>query len=83
MASHNFEFLREHYPEIARIGEIAEQLLPIDASSCVAKIRYMAETITKNLYDRYELRMSLQPKFIDLLDDMFWRNVEVMDFQLD
>jgi type I restriction enzyme, R subunit len=69
MASYNFEFLHKYYPEVARIGVIAEQLLQIDPSSCIVKIRYMAEKLTKHLYDQFQLTMPIQPKFSDLLHD--------------
>lgn len=65
----NFEFLKNEYPELAELGAIAEELIDIDAASCLTKLRLIAEYIAKDIYFRYFHEKSYE-KQIDLLKEL-------------
>ncbi|MEY3611975.1 MAG: hypothetical protein RJB14_1697, partial [Pseudomonadota bacterium] len=43
----NFGFLAQHSPLLAELGQTAEKLYPFDPSSCVLKLRLLAESLTQ------------------------------------
>ncbi len=49
----NFDFLTKEYPELAKLGSLAEELIDTDAASCLSKLRLIAEFIAKDIYYRY------------------------------
>ncbi|MBU3917302.1 DEAD/DEAH box helicase family protein, partial [bacterium] len=67
MKSSNFEFLKEVKSDIASMGRIAEQLIAIDPPSAVAKLRLLAETATKFIFEGYQIFKPYQANFNDLL----------------
>lgn len=48
----NFAFLAEHSTLLADLGATAERLFPFDPSSCVLKLRLLAEAITQDMATR-------------------------------
>jgi len=48
----NFAFLVEHSTLLADLGATAERLYPFDPSSCVLKLRLLAEVITRDIAAR-------------------------------
>jgi type I restriction enzyme R subunit len=62
----NFSFLAEHSSLLAELGATAEKLYPFDPSSCVLKLRLLAETLTQEVASRIGLRL-LQPTQAELL----------------
>lgn len=58
--SGNFGFLAIHSPVLARLGEVAEKLLPLDPGSCVTRLRLLAESITQEV--AAQLGMAPQPQ---------------------
>ena len=49
----NFDFLKNEYPELAKLGALAEELIDTDAASTVAKLRLITEYIAKDIYYKY------------------------------
>ena len=49
----NFNFLKSEYPELANLGQLAEELIDTDAASCLSKLRLLAEFIAKDIYYKY------------------------------
>ncbi|WP_027013818.1 type I restriction-modification system endonuclease [Comamonas composti] len=49
MGSSNFSFLAEHSQPLADLGATAEKIFPLDPTSCVFKLRLLAEAITKEV----------------------------------
>ena len=49
----NFDFLKNEYSELAKLGKLAEELIDTDAASCLSKLRLIAEFITKDIYYKY------------------------------
>ena len=49
----NFDFLTKEYPELAKLGSLAEELIDTDAASCLTKLRLITEFIAKDIYYRY------------------------------
>lgn len=66
MASSNFHFLAEHSPLLAELGATAERLYPFDPSSCVLKLRLLAEALTQEVAARVGVRL-MQPTQAELL----------------
>lgn len=58
MSAHsNFSFLSEHSPLLADLGHTAEKLYPFDPSSCVLKLRLLAEALTREMAVRLGLNL--------------------------
>lgn len=49
----NFDFLKNEYPELAKLGSLAEELIDTDAASCLTKLRLITEFIAKDIYYKY------------------------------
>lgn len=49
----NFDFLKNEYPELAKLGSLAEELMDTDAASCLTKLRLITEFIAKDIYYKY------------------------------
>ena len=62
----NFSFLAEHSPLLADLGATAEKLYPFDPSSCVLKLRLLAEALTQEVAARIGVRL-MQPTQAELL----------------
>jgi len=66
MSSSNFGFLATHSRLLADLGRTAETLYPFDPSSCVLKLRLLAEALTQEVASRIGLRL-VQPTQAELL----------------
>lgn len=53
MPTSNFDFLKDKYPELAKLGSLAEELIDTDAASCLSKLRLITEFIAKDIYYKY------------------------------
>ncbi|MEY2874354.1 MAG: type restriction-modification system endonuclease, partial [Pseudomonadota bacterium] len=62
----NFAFLVEHSTLLADLGATAERLYPFDPSSCVLKLRLLAEAITRDIAARVGVVL-VQPTQAELL----------------
>lgn len=62
----NFAFLVEHSTLLADLGATAERLYPFDPSSCVLKLRLLAEAITCDIAARVGVAL-VQPTQAELL----------------
>ena len=62
----NFAFLAQHSPLLAELGQTAEKLYPFDPSSCVLKLRLLAESLTQEMASRLDIRL-MQPTQAELL----------------
>lgn len=62
----NFGFLAQHSPLLAELGQTAEKLYPFDPSSCVLKLRLLAESLTQEMAARLGIRL-IQPTQAELL----------------
>ncbi|MCD7879442.1 MAG: DEAD/DEAH box helicase family protein [Candidatus Gastranaerophilales bacterium] len=81
MSTSNFDFLKNEYPELAKLGSLAEELIDTDAASCLSKLRLIAEFIAKDIYYRYfhekstltqyELLKELKPYIKEQYMDVF------------
>lgn len=77
----NFDFLKNEYPELAKLGSLAEELIDTDAASCLSKLRLIAEFIAKDIYykyfnekpklTQYELLKKLEPYINSQYMDVF------------
>lgn len=63
----NFNFLKEDWPTLSRIGEFAEQTLYIDSNTTLIKLRTLAENISKLILKEEDLRFYESDKQIDRL----------------
>jgi type I restriction enzyme R subunit len=61
----NFSFLYQHSPLLAELGLTAEKLFPHDPSSCVLKLRLLAEALTQDMAARLGIRL-IQPTQAEL-----------------
>lgn len=81
MSTSNFDFLKNEYPELAKLGSLAEELIDTDAASCLSKLRLIAEFIAKDIYykyfneksklTQYELLKELEPYINQKYMDVF------------
>jgi type I restriction enzyme R subunit len=62
----NFGFLAQHSPLLAELGQTAEKLYPFDPSSCVLKLRLLAESLTQEMAAHLGIRL-IQPTQAELL----------------
>ena len=62
----NFAFLVEHSTLLADLVATAERLYPFDPSSCVLKLRLLAEAITRDIAARVAVAL-VQPTQAELL----------------
>jgi type I restriction enzyme, R subunit len=65
-SSGNFGFLTQHSPLLAELGQTAEKLYPFDPSSCVLKLRLLAEALTQEMAARLGVH-PVQPTQSELL----------------
>jgi hypothetical protein len=62
----NFGFLAQQSPLLAELGQTAEKLYPFDPSSCVLKLRLLAESLTQEMAAHLGIRL-IQPTQAELL----------------
>lgn len=62
----NFGFLAQHSPLLAELGQTAEKLYPFDPSSCVLKLRLLAESLTQEMAAHLGIRL-IHPTQAELL----------------
>lgn len=67
MSSQNFGFLQKKWPELARLGSLAEAYIHSDPQSATINLRLFAENLVKDIYRDFRLPTPLRPTFIDLL----------------
>lgn len=67
MQSHNFEFLRSTWPELASLAGFAEQYTQTDPSSALTKLRNYAERSVEIVYRELGLPRPPMSKFMELL----------------
>ena len=75
MKSHNFEFLRSDWKELAELGGFAEAYAYADPASALVKLRLFAENLTKDIYGDLQLPKPHQASFIDLLNNESFRAI--------
>ncbi len=59
----NFDFLASEYPELSKLGSLAEELIDTDAASCLTKLRLITEFIAKDIYYKYFNKKSKLSQF--------------------
>ncbi len=62
----NFEFLKAHSQALVTLGATAEKIFPLDPSSCVSKLRLLAEAIAKDIAAQLGVQLQ-QPTQAELL----------------
>lgn len=75
MTSHNFEFLRSHWVDLANLGGHAEQYAFSDPQSALVKLRCYAEMLTGEVYRIFRLPTLPNDKFIDRLDSQYFAEI--------
>lgn len=65
--SSNFVFLSKHWPDLERLGSLAERYFNDDAPAALIKLRQLAEFIAKEVAARHALLPSAQANFDDTL----------------
>ncbi len=71
----NFEFLKDEYPELAKLAYLAECYYETDPASALQKMRTFCEYIVKDIYIQ-EAPIPNETKFTDLIK--FCRNKELI-----
>jgi len=69
MQSQNFEFLRDHNPELADLGAFAENYAHSDPASALIKLRLFGEQLTSAFHTHYSLPKPQKARFLDLLEN--------------
>jgi type I restriction enzyme R subunit len=85
--ANNFIFLEDNFPQIAKLGSLAESYLYSDPNACLIKLGMMAEGLVNLMYELDRLEM---PKDVSLsnkirilnLDGMLPRNISDILYQL-
>ncbi|ROL61358.1 DUF4145 domain-containing protein [Bacteroidetes/Chlorobi group bacterium ChocPot_Mid] len=66
----NFTYLKETLPDLAVLGELAEQYVYVDPSSCAVKLRTYAEKYVQNLYWQLGLTLPEDNSLYSLLSGL-------------
>ena len=74
MESTNFEFLREHWPDLATLGGYAEQYTWTDPASAMVKLRSFCERTVDWVYGVLKLPRVPGSNLYDLLDNAAFRS---------
>lgn len=74
MESNNFEFLREHWPDLATLGGYAEQYAWTDPASAMVKLRSFCERTVDWVYGVLKLPRIPGSNLYDLLDNDAFRS---------
>ncbi len=77
----NFEFCNKYWPDLAALGQLAENYLYSDSNTCIIKIGMMAENILLKIFDyenisKPEIKTSLNLTNILKAEDLLPKNVE-------
>jgi len=75
MQSRNFEFLRDHWSELASLGGFAEQYCVDDPESALVKMRAFAERSVGIVYEELALPRAPMSNFMDLLSNDAFKSV--------
>ena len=67
MTASNFDFLKDHWPEVSVLGARAESYVMLDARSAIFNLRLLAENLVKDIYHALHLPKPVRPTQIDLL----------------
>ena len=73
MKSINFEFIRQHQPELATLGGFAELYSHNDPDGALVKLRNFAEEFVKDLYVRLGLPAPFQANLYDLTREVSFK----------
>ncbi|WP_103667474.1 type I restriction-modification system endonuclease [Pseudanabaena sp. BC1403] len=73
--SANFEFLRQHDPQIIQLAALAEQFFHIDSNTCIFKLRQYAERLAKLIAANTGLYQSSEEAQVELLRRLKLENV--------
>lgn len=57
MKNSNFEYLKEYYPQLAKLGIAAECYLYSDPNACIYKLGLLSETIVNAVFDIEKLKL--------------------------
>ncbi len=63
----NFGFLAEHDTQLSRLGALAERYFADDPSTCLIKLRQLAELLAQQVAARMGVYASPDEPFADLL----------------
>ena len=77
----NFEFCNKYWPDLATLGQLAENYLYSDSNTCIIKIGMMSENILLKIFDyesisKPEIKTSLNLTNILKAEDLLPKNVE-------
>lgn len=75
MQSHNFEFLRKDYPELANLGGFTESYSFSDPVSGFVKLRTYGESLVKAIFAHHKFELTFQSSFNELLHDSSFRYI--------
>ncbi len=64
----NFEFLKNEYPELAKLAQLAENYYAFDPASSIGKLRTFCEFIVKDIYTQ-QTTIPLGLSFKDLISE--------------
>jgi hypothetical protein len=70
----NFQFIKQHQPELAELGEAAEQYIYCDPQAAAIKLRCFGELFVAFIYKEYSLPTLTNPKFFDKLNHGAFKN---------
>ncbi|MER9893778.1 type I restriction-modification system endonuclease [Mesorhizobium sp. M0119] len=79
----NFDFLRDHSPQLAKLGRLAERYYADDPTTALIKMRQFAEITAKQVAARHALYNDNRMSFDDLLRILRSRSIlqrEIADF---
>ena len=70
----NFQFIKQHQPELAELGEAAEQYIYSDPQAAVIKLRCFGELFVAFIYQEYSLPKLSNPNFFEKLNHGAFNN---------
>ena len=64
----NFEFLKNYWPDLYRLGELAESYLYGDTNTCIVKIGMMGENIVHGIFVAEEISIPEDDRQVELIN---------------
>ena len=64
----NFKFLKDKFPILANLGDLAEKYLYTDANSCLIKLGMIGENIVNLIFEYDKLKKPAEDKIINKIN---------------
>ena len=64
----NFDFLKEKFPVLANLGDLAEKYLYTDPNSCLIKLGMIGETVVNLIFEYDNIKKPTEDKAVNRIN---------------